>query len=446
MLQKFRKDKSGGVAIYVAFFSMLAMSAGSISIDLGRLVTLKAQMQHRADAGATAGAVHLDGSTGAMQRASDVASNATTDESNIFSGGGTLPVSTVNFYSEYSPTKTSATTDFDAKVIEVIMQPKLVDFFFTPFLSMLINQSVASSKSITASAVAQYAPTMCHAPPLMVCDLTEAGGEDVMADSSVGRQLLVKFPQGGNSLWAPGNFGLLESGYGSGANNLERSLADIEPPGCVSTVVTTEPGTMAERVKNGINARFNDSGYYTPAPNVQTYPRDRNFDEADSHFSEFNDRLGHGDWRRNNYWQTNHNGDSLPDDLTHATRYQTYLYELGESYAADGKLTIYPVPTDVPSGYSVVTPPLAELPMDGSPDTTPASNGAVRRVMQVAILQCIADEVRGRGDYSTNGNYIEVFITEPVGDPPDTSIYGEIMGRLTPDESMSFHYDAHIIE
>ncbi|TDI62057.1 MAG: hypothetical protein E2O92_01880 [Alphaproteobacteria bacterium] len=453
MLQKFRKDKSGGVAIYVAFFSMLAMSAGSISIDLGRLVTLKAQMQHRADAGATAGAVHLDGSTGAMQRASDVASNATTDESNIFSGGGTLPVSTVNFYSEYSPTKTSATTDFDAKVIEVIMQPKLVDFFFTPFLSMLINQSVASSKSITASAVAQYAPTMCHAPPLMVCDLTEIDGEDVMDDAMVGRQLMVKFPQGGNSFWAPGNFGLLESGYGSGANNLERSLADVEPPGCVNTIVTTEPGTMANRVKNGINARFNDSGYYTPAPNVQTYPRDRVFDESDSHFSGFNDRLGKDDWDRGDYWAAQHYGKSLPPDLSNATRYQTYLYELGEPYAAHGKLTIYPVPgggcpgAGCP-GYSVITPDLtlAGLPKDGSPDWTPASNGAVRRVMQVAVLQCVADEVRGRGDYSTNGNYIEVFITEPVGDPPDTSIYGEIMGRLTPDESMSFHYDAHIIE
>ena len=153
MLRKFCKDRSGSVAIYVAFFSMLALSAGSISIDLGRLVTLKAQMQHRADAGASAGAVHLNGTSGAMQRASDVASNATTDESNLFTGGGSLPVSTVNFYSRYLPSKVAATTDFDAKVIEVIMAPQLVDFFFTPFLGMLIDQTVASSKSINASSV-----------------------------------------------------------------------------------------------------------------------------------------------------------------------------------------------------------------------------------------------------------------------------------------------------
>jgi hypothetical protein len=66
--------------------------------------------------------------------------------------------------------------------------------------------------------------------------------------------------------------------------------------------------------------------------------------------------------------------------------------------------------------------------------------------MKVAVLQCVAESVRGRGDYPTNGNYIEVFVTEPVGDPPDTSIYGELLGQLTPDESASFHYDARIIE
>jgi hypothetical protein len=326
------------------------------------------------------------------------------------------------------------------------MDPQLVDFFFTPFLGLLIDQTVASSKSINASAVAQYAPTICHAAPLMVCDLSETGGENVMADSNVGRQLLVKMPQGGGALWAPGNFGLLESAYGTGANNLERSLSDIEPPGCEGDVVETEPGTMAQRVKNGVNARFNDSGYYTPAPNVQTYPRDRVFDESDRDFTGYNDRLGSDDWQRSDYWATNHDGDSLPGDLIDATRYQAYLYELGEAYAANGNLTIYPVPTDVPSGYSVITPDAEDLPMDGTPDTRPAYNGPARRVLVVAVMQCVADEIRGRGSYPTNGNYIEVFVTEPVGDPPETSIYGEIMGRLTTEESENFHIDARIIE
>ena len=444
MLRRYWSNKSGSIAVYAAFFSMLALSAGSIAIDLGRLVTLKAQMQHRADAGATAGAVQLDGTTGAMQRAKDVASNASSDKSNIDKDGGLITVATTKFYSAYSPTKVAATNDRDARVIEVNLTPQLMDFYFTPFLSMLIDQVTAHSMSIDASAVAQYAPVICHAPPLMMCDLSETGGEDVMDPVNTGRQLLVKFPQGGNAQWVPGNFGLLESGYGSGANNLERALADVEPPGCDSNIITTEPGTMAQRVKNGINARFNGSGYYTPAPNVQSYPRDTDFDDDTGR--QNNDRLGDDDWDIDDYWSANHNGDSLPSDLTGATRYQTYLYEMGETYASNGNLTLYPSPDTLPDGYIEVTPSSADLPTGGEPDTIPASNGALRRVMQVAVLQCIANDVKGRGDYPTDGNYIEVFITEPVGDPPETSIYGEIIGRVIPSDNVSFHSNATLVD
>ena len=446
MLRLLWKDQSGSVAVYTAFFTILALSAGSISIDLGRLVTLKAQMQHRADAGASAGAIQLNGAAGAMNRARDVATNASTDDSNIGSNAGAMVVGSVNFYSEYSPTTIDATNDADARIIEVVMTPQLVDFYFTPFLGLLIDQVSADSQTVTASAVAQFAPIMCHAPPLMVCDLTETGGEDVMDTANIGRQILVKSPQGGNALWAPGNFGLLESGYGSGANNLELSLADIEPPGCDSTVVTTEPGTTANRVKNGINARFNGSSYYTPAPNVQTYPRDTAFDAEDEGNSDPGNRLGAGDWDVDDYWATNHPGDSMDSDLQDATRYQMYLHELGETYAKNGNQTIYPSPDTLPDGFENITPSYEDLPASGEPDTIPASNGALRRVMQVAVLKCVAEEVRSRGDYPTDGNYIEIFLTEPVGDPPATAIYGEVIGRLTPDEAMSFHGDAQILE
>jgi Flp pilus assembly protein TadG len=436
MLRHLWKDQSGSVAVYSALFTILALSAGTVSIDVGRLVTLKAQMQHRADAGASAGA---------MQRARDVAANASTDASNIASNTGAMAVASVNFYTEYSP-NVAATSDSNARIIEVIMTPQLVDFYFTPFLGLLIDQVTADHQTVTAASVAQFAPIMCHAPPLMVCDLTETGGEDVMDPANIGRQILVKSPQGSNALWAPGNFGLLESGYGSGANNLEIALADIEAPGCDSNVITTEPGTMANRVKDGINARFNGSSYYTPAPNVQTYPRDTAFDAEDADAVDPGNRLGDGDWDVNDYWATNHPGDWMDSDVRNATRYQMYLYELGETYAANGNQTIYPSPDTLPAGFTNVIPPYEDLPATGEPDTIPASNGALRRVMQVAVLKCVAEEVRGRGDYPTDGNYIEVFLTEPVGDPPATAIYGEIIGRLTPDETMSFHSDARILD
>ena len=122
-------NQRGSVATYTAIFSLLAMSAGSISIDLGRLVTLKSQLQHRADAGATAAAVYLDGTTGARTRATDVAKNSSSDTSNIGSTSKTLVVSTVNFYSSFDP-NVAATGDDDASIVEVVMSPQLVNFFF----------------------------------------------------------------------------------------------------------------------------------------------------------------------------------------------------------------------------------------------------------------------------------------------------------------------------
>ncbi len=57
----------------------------------------------------------------------------------------------------------------------------------------------------------------------------------------------------------------------------------------------------------------------------------------------------------------------------------------------------------------------------------PASNGAARRLVKVALLQCIADGVNGKGTYPTHGKFVEMFVTQEVRDPPDAGIYGEIV-------------------
>ena len=463
-LRSYLRDRRGSVATYSAIFSILALSAGSISVDLGRLITLKAQMQHRADAGATAAAVYLDGTTGARERASDVARFSSTDSSNI-SRSTDLTVATVTFYSEYSPTQIVATGDDDASIVEVRLEPKLVDFFFTPFFGMLMEAAdVDESQSVNAWAVAQAEPLMCHAPPLMACDPTEEGGTDLMDSDNAGVMLMLKAGQGSGPM-VPGNFGLLETGYGSGANNVERALADIEPPGCTSNDATTEPGNMANKVRDGMNARFNGSSWSGRAPNVQEYPRDSVFEvtssgadgasgnsgnsSSDDDASDDPDTdvyVGDGDWDPEAYWEEAHDGDSLPDALADASRYQVYLYEAGETFDRDGKKTIYPVDTDVPTGYTRVDPVGDYIPEDGEPDDPVASNGALRRVVEVAILQCVALDVRGRGTYPTGGKYIAAFVTEKAGNPPNSTIYGELIGQLTPASSENYHANARIIE
>jgi Flp pilus assembly protein TadG len=445
-------NQRGGVAVYAAFFSMLAMSAGSISIDLGRLVTLKSQLQHRADAGATAAAVYLDGSTGSRTRATDVAENSSNDSSNIGSTSETLTVSSVNFYSSFDP-KVAATGDDDANIVEVIMTPQLVNFFFTPFLSMMVDQFTQHSKSITASAMAQSNPLMCAAPPLMTCDPTETAGIDIMDPDNAGVQMLLKAGQG-NGPFVPGNFGLLETGYGPGANNVEQALADVEPPGCVDDEVTTEPGNMARKVELGVNARFNGSSFPWRAPNVQNYPRDSVFETSSSSgdgnsgssSADSDAYYGDADWDSEDYWRDNHDSDYLPSDLDDASRYQVYLYEIGETFDRDGMKTIYPVDASAPSGYTRITPPSTELPTDGHPDGSVASNGALRRVVTVAVLQCVADSVQGRGTYSTYGKYVEAFVTEEAGAPPNSQIYGELLGPVTILQDDNFHANVSIVE
>ena len=86
------------------------------------------------------------------------------------------------------------------------------------------------------------------------------------------------------------------------------------------------------------------------------------------------------------------------------------------------------------------------LPTDGEPDSDVASNGVDRRVVDVAVLQCIADDVRGRGTYPTYGKYVEVFVTEEAGSPPNSQIWGELIGKLTPSNSDNYHSNPGIIE
>lgn len=66
--------------------------------------------------------------------------------------------------------------------------------------------------------------------------------------------------------------------------------------------------------------------------------------------------------------------------------------------------------------------------------------------MNVAVLNCQALGVQGRGTYPTNGRYIEFFITEEVPNPPDASVYGEVVGPLTAQSSGDVHANVRLVE
>lgn len=441
------RSEAGGVAVYSAFLGLLTVGAGSLALDIGRASVLRSQMQNRADAGALAAAAQLDGREGARTRATALAVNATQQLSNIPSDSSALAVDNVKFYSEVDPAKVDAEGDEDSRFIEVTLQERQIDYVLARFL-----KSAPQSGNHAARAVAGSDPFICHAPPLMICDPGEADASDSpFLPANAGRQIQLKPPPAGGSAWAPGNYGLLALPDGSsGASDISAALAAVQPENCYTLDVSTATGVKTNKVKDGINARFDlPGGLPNPAPNVMNYPKDPDI-AADTSVV-----MGNGNWDLDGYWTDRHVGP-LPTDLGGASRYQVYLYEQGFEFARNGKQTVYPIDGALPTGFAVVTPPGVDIPVDaadpdnpfvdGIPSTLVAENGHARRLVQIAVLQCSALGVKGSHTYPTSGAYVEAFVTQTVEDAPAGGIYVEIHRPLTTTNDPEFHANARLVE
>ena len=458
------KDERAGVAAYAAMAALTAIGAGAVAVDFGRAAVLRTQMQNAADARAMAAAAQLDGRDGARARATAVATNTMDAETNIAADDDDLEIKSPVFYSQYTPSKVLATSDQDALIVEVTLEARRVDYMFSPILRFVGADSSLDSQTIVTYAAAQPEPFICHAPPLMICDYGDKGGgvHDSIADLRnpvhAGKQVRLK-EQGSGGTWAPGNFGLLSLPDGSsGASDLEAALAALSPEDCYSLDVTTATGSKTEKIVNAVNSRFDITGNPWPYPayNVINYPRDAEL------ITDTNEKLGSGTWDLTGYWLAKH-GVAVPPELTGASRYQAYLYELGLSYARNGKQTMYPVPATLPAGYTVVTPSAAAVPVaasttnqhdpryDGVPRSSkppyyndPTKDYA-RRLVHVVQLQCKSNGVKGKHDYPTQANYLEVFITEYMQNPPAADLYGEVVRAITPTNSPEFHANVRLI-
>jgi Flp pilus assembly protein TadG len=440
----------GGVAIYVSLVGAIVMGSLVLGIDVGRIAVLKTQMQNAADAAAVAAAAQLDHQDGARARASQVATSAAANSSGLSLGGGDFSVASVTFFADYE-TKTGATSDADATFVQVTLAAEDIEILFRPVLDILSGGSSESVTSVTASAVGTTAPLVCKAPPFMICDFTEVNAtDDVLDPANAGRQMILK--EGGGGGLQAGNFGLLCVNDDCGAKAINEALVSTEPSGCSSTLVETATGSKTNQIRDGINARF-DKGSASPknpARNVINYPRDSDLTEVKI--------LGNGSWGPATYWSAKHAGVAAPADVAGYTRYQMYLYELGETFARNGKRTIFPVPEGGPPlGFTLVEPPGPAIPvatnakdkdnnnLDGVPQSTPVEDPA-RRVVVAAILRCKAQNVRGHGEFDTQGRYVRLFITETVSDPPKADVYAEVVEPFNQSTSADFHINARLVE
>jgi len=179
-LGAFRNDVRGAMAITLGLFMVLLLGMAVLALDVGRLVVVKTQLQHAADAAALAAAVQLTGATGSMTLADSVARNAAQQTSGFLGGSTPLTVQTgtagVQFYRAWTPTGVSANTaniandDSDAVIVAVTMNTQSQALILQPLIDIMTGAAGASTTIHSAYAVAENSAVGCETPPLMMCN------------------------------------------------------------------------------------------------------------------------------------------------------------------------------------------------------------------------------------------------------------------------------------
>jgi hypothetical protein len=253
-------DNSAAVAPTIGLSLFALVGAGGIAFDYARMASMDTELQTAADQAALAGAAQLDGETGACARAAAAAANMVSHQTLMANDSGGLAVvvpneagcdatGQVRFYQNVSKT-TAATSDANAKFVEVEVDPREAFYALTPVVGAF------SSGDLTAIAFAGLDSAICKVPPVMLCNPDETGDPDFTIANYVGKGIRLVGNDGGG-IYGPGNFGFLDTGAGNGAATLRQVLGASNVPGdCVSgDGVETETGSIIS-VRDALNTRF----------------------------------------------------------------------------------------------------------------------------------------------------------------------------------------------
>jgi hypothetical protein len=432
-----KKRQRGAFLVLAAIMMAVLIGIAALAIDVGRVYSLRSEMQSAVDAAALAAAAELDTGSNARDRAVVAARNLLQHDSRFASvaallGPGGLPNSAFTFYcligAKYDPpfdptycsntpaggSRYLATTDAQAHYVRVVLDPKLVPNRFQ--LNLLLLPALNAMAIQTPSVVSENAYATggrhfysCDVAPMAICDPFEGTGTSFSAAMRPGQGIQLRGK--GSGQWSNGDFGFLVPLDGShGANAISKFLANESGSGCSDPYFTTEPGAMAQPTTNGINTRFDQykstfSGNwssYPPAPNIVDFPSDASTQAID-------DRFGNGDWDFNTYWSGAHTGLLAPNNwsnLNRPSRWAVYNWEI-----SNGK-----VPNSPPSYAGQATP--AHM-----------SSGSVasRRLITIAVLSCNALGLKGRasGPVSSPDGYAKVFLYREADGPPNLAAWGE---------------------
>ncbi|MCL6698909.1 pilus assembly protein TadG-related protein [Sphingomonas sp. NSE70-1] len=270
-------NNSGAVAPTVALSLFALIGAGGIAFDYARLATLDTELQNAADQAALAAVTQLDQQSGAIARATAAAqsllANQTLMANDNNASGLVAAVSAVVFYATKAdaeaanglncPTTnaidpTASNANATAKFVCVRMADRVARYALTPVTAAF------SSGNISAMAVAGLGTAICKVPPVMICNPDEpTGNSDKNLDfdiaSRIGAGLRLISVGNGNTAWAPGNFGYLDTGSPTSNPNVElrQALGWVTPPGDCSGLAGVKTRTGAGTpVTQALNTRF----------------------------------------------------------------------------------------------------------------------------------------------------------------------------------------------
>jgi len=260
---KLARDSNGAVAPTVALSLFGLIAVGGVAFDYARMGTMDTELQNAADQAALAAAGQLDGQANACSRAVAAAKDMVANQTRMANDSpGNLAITvlstepgtcdaagSVRFYKTLDK-GTIATTDADAKFVEVRVDSRTAFYALTPIVHIL------SSGAMTGIAYAGMDTAICRVPPLMLCNPNETADPDFTVANYIGKGIRLIANDGGGT-YGSGNFGFLDVGAGNGASTLRQELGALAQPGnCVSgSQVETETGSIIS-VRDALNTRF----------------------------------------------------------------------------------------------------------------------------------------------------------------------------------------------
>ena len=151
------------------------------------------------------------------------------------------------------------------------------------------------------------------------------------------------------------------------------------------------------------------------------FPRDANFTQTGD------SRIGNGVWDRTTYWSINHELKSPPAGSENWTRFQTYMWELGYDDPMNDELDTNAPPPNLVDNFPDPRGGESASPICNTPAGPPS-----RRVIYVAKLNCVEDEIRGNSVLeSVPRSFLKFFLTEPSS---NGEIFAEFIREVRPND------------